>query len=174
MTEGVEGRRRQRDPFVFGIVLLVIGLIALGDQVWQPTEDVGGWIVLAIGVGLLAAFAYTRQYGYLVPGGIFSGIGAGILVSQTWAVKGSEAEGGIIVLGLGLGFLAVWVIGELAGVGRRQWWPLVPGAILGAVGGALVIGGQAVRLLDYWGVILVAAGLFLMWRTWADRTQLHR
>lgn len=169
MTEVVEGPRRRRDPFVFGIVLVVIGLVAVGDQLWQPTADIGGLVMLAIGLGLVAAFAYTRQYGYLVPGGIVTGIGAGVLVSQTWTVKGSEAEGGVVTLGLALGFFAIWAIAEAVHLERRHWWPIVPGTILGIVGSALLVGGDAVRVLDYWGIGLVVVGLFVMWRTWADR-----
>jgi hypothetical protein len=34
------------------------------------------------------------------------------------------------------------------------------------VGGALIIGDQAVQLLDYWGVLVVAPGLIVRWRGW--------
>ena len=174
MTDVVRGPRIERDHFVFGIVLVVLGLIALVGQVWKPNEDVGGWVVMAIGLGFLAAYIYTRQYGYLVPAGIMTGLGAGIVVSKslTWTTK--DAEGGAVVLGLGLGFLGIWAIGELLRVDRNRWWPVIPGTILGIVGTALLIGGQAVQALDYWGVILVGIGLLIMWRTWADRNPAPR
>ncbi len=168
MTEPPQAMdRRSRDRVVLAIVLIVIGLGGLAAQVIQPTEALGGWIVLLIGVGLLAAFAFTRQHGYLIPGGIMSGLGAGILASSSLTLTG-EQTGGVIVLGLGAGFLAIWVIGAAMRVSENHWWPLIPGLILAAIGVVLVIGGPAVNLLDYWGLVIVAIGLVVLWRAWTD------
>lgn len=157
-----------RDHIVFGVILMVLGAVGLGLRLVEPTTDLGGLIVLGIGLGLLGAFAYTRQYGYLVPGGIMTGIGGGILVSQSVTIASDERSGGVIVLGLGLGFVSIWVIGGLVQVSQHHWWPLIPGAILATVGSALLIGDQAVRLLDYWGVAVIAIGLFVLWRGWSE------
>jgi hypothetical protein len=70
------------------------------------------------------------------------------------------------VLGLGLGFIAIWVIALLLEGARDRVWPLIPGGILAVVGGALLIGREAVDLLDYWGVVVIAIGLLLLWRAW--------
>jgi hypothetical protein len=136
-------------------------------QYAEPRPDVGGWIVMIIGVALLGAFAYTRQYGYLIPGGIMTGLGAGIVASEVVTMT-DEAIGGVVVLGLGLGFLSIWAIGMIVHVAENHWWPLVPGGILTAVGVALVIGGQAVEILDYWGVAAIAVGLLVLARTWTE------
>ena len=157
-----------RDRIVFAIILIVVGAGGLVTQTLKPTTDIGGWIVLIIGLALLAAFAYTRSYGYLIPGGILTGLGAGIIASQALTFPNGEAKGGAILLGLGLGFLSIWVVGAIVRVAERHWWPLIPGGILVAIGGALLIGGQAVRLLDYWGVAIIALGLLVLWRVWAD------
>ena len=157
-----------RDRIVFAVILIVVGIVALASQMFELTTDVGGWIVMVIGLGLLGAFAYTRQYGYLVPGGIMTGLGAGIISSEAFTFATDEASSGAIVLGLGLGFLAIWVIGAVVRVAQHHWWPVIPGGILAVVGGALLIGGQAVDLLDYWGVAVIAVGLFVLWRAWAE------
>jgi hypothetical protein len=157
-----------RDRIVFGTILLGLGFLGLALQLLEPRADLGGLIVLGIGVGLLGAFAYTRQYGYLVPGGIMTGIGSGILVSQSVSFTSDEGTGGVIVLGLGLGFVAIWVIGALVQVSQHHWWPLVPGTILAIVGGALLIGDRALWLLDYWGVAVIAVGLLVLWRGWVE------
>jgi hypothetical protein len=161
----------ERDQMVFAIVLIAIGLIGVVTQVWKPSADLGGWVVLVIGLGFLAAFASTRRYGYSIPGGIMTGLGAGIVVSQavTWAT--SEGEGGAVVLGLGLGFLSILLLQRFAPEVRNTWWPLIPGGILTAVGAALFIGGQAVELLDYWGIAVVAVGLVVLWRAFTARGQ---
>lgn len=156
-----------RDRMAVAVILIVVGLAGLVGQVLDIQANMGGLIVTLIGVGFLAAFAFTRTYGYLVPGGIMTGLGVGIAASEGLALS-DEQTGGAVVLGLSLGFLAVWVIGLLVRVERHHWWPIIPGGILGVIGGALLIGGQAVNLLDYWGVVIVAIGLIVLWRAWAD------
>jgi hypothetical protein len=156
-----------RDQIVFAVVLIVVGVAGLASRVWQPTADIGGWIVALIGLGLLGAFAYTRLYGYLVPGSIMTGIGLGIVASQAIKFATDEGEGGAVVLGLGVGFLGIWAIGTLVHVAQHHWWPLIPGGILAAIGTALLMGGGAIEALDYWGVILVAIGVIVIIRAWA-------
>lgn len=157
-----------RDQLVFAVVLIVVGIAALAARVLEPTASVGGWIVAVIGLGLLGAFAYTRQYGYLVPGGILTGLGIGIVAQQSLTFASEEGSGGAVVLGLGLGFVSIWVIGMLVHLAQHHWWPLIPGGILTTVGTALLIGGGAVELLDYWGIALVAIGLFVVWRAYVQ------
>ena len=157
-----------RDRVVFAIILIVVGAVGLASQVFDLSTSMGGWIVLIIGLGLLGAFVYTRQYGYLIPAGIMTGLGAGIIASESLTFTDDQTKGGAIVLGLGLGFLAIWVIGAVMSVEKNHWWPVIPGGILAVIGGALLIGGQAVDLLDYWGVIIIVVGLFVLWRAWVE------
>lgn len=153
---------------VLAIILIVVGLGGLATQVLKPATDVGGWIVMIIGVGLLGAFAYTRKYGFLVPGGIMTGLGAGIICSEAFTFATNEAASGSIVLGLGLGFLSIWVIGAIVRVAQHHFWPIIPGGILAVVGGALLIGNEAVAVLDYWYVAVIVIGLLLLWRAMAE------
>ena len=165
MSQMAQGAGRgARDQIIFAIILIVMGVAGLLARVWQPTGDVGGWIVAVIGLGFLGAFFYTRRYGYLVPGGIMTGLGAGIVASQSFTWITGESEGGAVVLGLGAGFLSIWAIGALVQPPEHHWWPLIPGGILATVGTALLIGGGAIRALDYWGLILVAIGLVVIAR----------
>jgi hypothetical protein len=158
----------RRDPMVIGVILIAVGAIALIGQLVPLPASLGSWIVLAIGLAFLGAAVATRRYGLLVPGGIMTGLGAGIVASEALAFATDEATGGVITLGLGLGFVSIWVIGILLRAEPNHWWPLVPGGILTAVGGALVIGGRAIDLLDYWGVIAIAVGVLVIWRALAD------
>jgi hypothetical protein len=157
-------RSGPRDQVVFAVILIVVGLVGLASQYLKPSPELGAWVVLVIGLTFLGAFAYTRRYGFLVPGGIMAGLGVGILASELGALTG-EQTGGVVVLGLGLGFLSIWVIGGLTKVGSHLW-PTVPGIILSAVGVALLVGGLAVDILDYWGVVAVAMGAILLVRAW--------
>ena len=168
MTDIAHGpNTNQRDRIVFAVILIAVGVGALVLQYVETRPGAGGWVVLLIGLALVGAFLYTHQYGYLIPGGIMTGLGAGIVVSESVAMT-DEASGGAVVLGLGLGFVSIWAIGSLMRLTERHWWPLIPGGILSVVGSALLIGGQAVDMLDYWGVILVVIGLIVIGRVWFE------
>ncbi len=161
MTGMAHGARSNpREGIVFAIILIAVGVGALALQV---VPDAGAWIILLIGLGLLAVFAVVREYGALVPGGIMTGLGAGILASQGLALE-NEATGGVIVLGLGLGFISIWVIGALFHVAEHHPWPLVPGGILSVIGVSLLAGGQAVEFMRFWPVAVIAIGLIVLWR----------
>lgn len=170
MSNATHGAARgNRDQLVFAVILIVVGAIGLVARFWQPTPDIGGWIVAAIGLGFLGAFAFTRQYGYLVPGGIMTGLGLGIAVSQAVSWVTDEGEGGAVVLGLGLGFIGITVIGTLMKLDKPTWWALIPGGILATIGTLLLVGGGAVELLDWWGIVLIGIGLIVVWRAFANR-----
>ncbi len=154
-------RTGPRDQLVFAVILIVIGIAGFILQATEGRVDVGGIIVLLIGLGLLGAFAYTRQYGYLIPGGIMTGLGAGIAL-QDLQVMSAESSGGVIVLGLGLGFLSIWVIGGVVRVAQHHWWPIIPGGILTAIGALLIIGSEAQGVLDYWYIVLIAVGVVVL------------
>jgi len=48
---------------------------------------------------------------------------------------GGLSSGGWILLGLGAGFIGIWLLALLLKL-SSHWWPLVPGFVLLAVGGA--------------------------------------
>lgn len=159
----------ERDQVVLAVVLIAIGLIGVVSQLWQPSPDIGGWIVLVIGLASLAVFATTRRYGFAIPAGVLTGLGVGIVASRSLAWATSEGEGGAVVLGLGLGFLSIIALQSFATEVRNGWWPAIPGGILSVVGAALLVGGQAVQLLDYWGIAVVVIGLLVLWRAFSTR-----
>ena len=148
--------QRSRDPLVGGLVLVVIGAALL---VAQFAPDLGRYVVLIIGLGLLAVFAVNRAYGALVGGSIVTGVGVGVVLATTFS--GDEA-GAAMLISLGSGFLFIWLASYLLRLQERHFWPLVPGTILVSIGAALPIGGRATDLISYWPVLLIAFGLILM------------
>jgi hypothetical protein len=91
-----------------------------------------------------------------------------VLLSQTLFVgTPGQTQGGIVVFGLALGFLMItplcYVVAHTA-----PWWPAIPGGILFVVGLALLIGGQAMVVLDVlgvlWPVVLIVIGAMLLLR----------
>jgi hypothetical protein len=158
MTESP--RRESRDAIVWGVLLVAIGGGAFALQFFP---DVGSVVVLAIGLALLVVFAFLRRYAALVPGAIMTGLGAGIFAADIGLFRGVDT-GGVIVTGLGMGFITIWVVSSLTNVEGHHPWPLVPGTILTTVGVALVLGGVFEELILLWPLILVGLGVIILAR----------
>jgi hypothetical protein len=154
MTHGVS--HDARGPLVFGLVLVVIGIAGL---VGMAFPQAGGLVVLAIGLGMLVLFLATRAYGWLIPGGIVTGLGAGIAVAEYGNVS---EDGGVIVAGLGLGFLSIWILGSLFRLRENHPWPLVPGAILVTIGASLWLQNATSIDVELWPLLLIVLGLVVI------------
>lgn len=136
-----------------GAVLIAVGL---AFYALQRVEGLGGEIVLAVlGLAFLAGYLWRRAYPLLVPAGILLGLTAGIYLDDVLA---PSIEG--VLLGLGCGFLFIWLV-SLAYERRNVWWPLFPG-------GALVLFSLPVteewaeRLFEHWPLLLVGVGVLLV------------
>ena len=153
-------RRRGIDPgsLVSGVVVAVVGVLLL---VAQSRDLVGQYIPLLVGAILLVAFFFTKQYGFLVPGAIITAVGVGtVLVAN----DPSGTRGPLFLVALGLGFVSIWVLGQLFHIPENHWWPLVPGGILMVIGAVALLGGEAQHFLDYWPLVLVIIGVGLVAR----------
>jgi len=142
-----------------GVILIAVGATLFAVQLLHLDADV---IVLVIGLVFASAFAATRRYGLLIPAGIMTGLGAGILLEDIGA-KGEPA-----MLGLGLGFLAIYAA-DLMTTGARapgRWWPLIPGAIITVIAGASgTFGQEGARAIEQgWPILLIAVGAWLLLR----------
>ena len=134
------------------LILLGLGLFAL-----QFVEGLGAAVIFfLIGGAFVAGYLYRRAYGLLIPGCILLGIGLGSVGEES-----ALAFGDMSSLGLGVGFVAIYVI-ALVYEGRSSWWPLIPGGILIVTG--LASGNASMqRLLSVgWPLILVFVGLLIL------------
>ena len=142
-----------RQKFTAGVVLVLFGL---GFYLVQRLETIGSEVImLIIGAAFLVAYFYQKAYGLLIPACVLLGLGAGNILQDRywWANDG-------IQLGLGVGFLAIYVIARLY---ERQshWWPLIPGAVLVIVGVPKTA--RIFRFLyENWPLILVAIGIIVL------------
>lgn len=151
MTANPTEHRRER-RVAAGFVLALVGLALFWLNVSQgPTEAV---VMAAAGAVFLALYFAGRGYGMLIPGCILLGLGLGELADRVW-------WGDYRQLGLGLGFVAIYVIDHLR-QGRSHWWPLIPGVIitLSALGAEFSSIRNAVE--KGWPLILVIIGAALM------------
>jgi hypothetical protein len=142
-----------------GVLLVVVGVTLFAVQLLDLDADV---IVLVIGLVFALAFAATRRYALLIPAGILTGLGSGIVLEDV-GVRGEP-----VVLGLGLGFLAIYAADVLSSGARApgRWWPLIPGAILTIIAGAeSTFGAEGARVIQQaWPVVLIVAGAWLLLR----------
>jgi hypothetical protein len=156
-----------RNRMVVGVMLVVIGLMALalqfinlGNLVWLVF---GGLAFVFIATGII-----TRTFGLVIPGGILAGLGLGIfLMQQPLAALDGANEGGIFLVAFAAGWGLIALLSPLTGEGF-QWWPLIPGGIIGAVGLALLSGDFGISILQFvgylWPVALIVGGLYLLLR----------
>ncbi len=143
-----------------GAIFVTIGTVLLAVQLFGVNGNV---VVLAIGLAFAVGYAATRTYGLLIPAGILTGLGSGILL-ESYFTRMTEP----VVLGLGLGFLAIYVVDALVtgAVGMARWWPLIPGGILTTVAAANgAFGSQGATAVEmWWPVVLILVGAFLLLR----------
>lgn len=148
----MEGQTRRR--VVAGTVLVVIGAGLLVLQLLEGASQ-AGWL-LFLGALFIAGHIYRQTYGFLVAGGILMGVGLGQLGEETL-----DIGSGVGSIGLGLGFIAIYVIDRLNREGA-PWWPLIPGGIL-LVTGIADLGGPLADAMDYvWPAALIIVGLALL------------
>jgi hypothetical protein len=150
---------RDRSGWLPGVILIVVGATLFAVQLLHLDADV---VVLIIGLVFASAFAVTRRYGLLIAAGILTGLGVGIVLEDV-GFAGEPA-----MLGLGLGFLAIFAVDALTSGARERgrWWPLIPGTIITVIAGARgTFGPQGARAIEQgWPILLVALGAWLLLR----------
>lgn len=153
-----------------GLALIVVGLLVLLANTTQ-SELLGLMFMPGLGIALLAYGLYTREYGFVVPGGIVTGLGLGILFAVRILTLEGTGTAGVIMLGLAAGFLAISVFSPYVGKPFFSW-PIIPAGIIGLIGVMLLVGGVMLDVLAFvsnaWPIFLVAAGLLVIF--WPRRT----
>lgn len=151
-----------------GLVLIGLGVLF---GIVQLTGVGGEAVVAVIGGGLLVGYAVTRHYGYLVPGGILTGLGIGII----WQAMVLNDAGGAVLVGLGAGFLSIYLVDTLVRRDRALWWPVIPGGITLTIGLVLETGrgGTLAGAALLWPIFLVVIGGALLLRQLGARPATH-
>lgn len=143
-----------------GLILVAIGLAVLAAEYFALTDAV---VLGSIGAVFLIAYAFTRRYGFLVPGMILAVGAVGVGLQDS----GNDPSGGLVGLAFGAGFLGIYIVDAFVRDGSR-WWPLVPGTILTLVGAnALVEGTLATDVVARLSpLVLVIAGVVILFAAW--------
>jgi hypothetical protein len=155
--------QQRRGGLIGGLILILLGIVFLVQQLYP--DLIGGWVFLVgLGVIFLLAYAFSRQYGFLIPGCIFVGLGVPVALLETNTLAEAD-NGGIVVLGLGLGFVAIWLVDMLVERGRPGgWWPLIPGGILTLVGAGILAENLSylAAIGKWWPLLLILLGLWII------------
>jgi len=135
-----------------GLLLILIGLGILAMNLFR-IRLVGPLILALVGAAFLVGYFSRRLYGLLIPGCLLLGLALGSAGESVLKVE-------ITVLGLGLGFLAIYGI-DLLYRRSTHWWPLIPGGILVLVGLTRFPGWSILPNIA-WPLVLIVLGFLLL------------
>jgi hypothetical protein len=134
--------KQNRRQLAIGAALVVLGVVLVALLFLEGSSEAESLFLIGlflIGGVFVAGYLYSRAYGLLIPGCILLGLGLGPLVGGgpvdvefgpgIQVTISSFGEDTFVLLGLGVGFVAIYVI-PLVYQGRSHWWPLIPGLIL--------------------------------------------
>jgi len=147
-------QRRDTAAMTFGAVLVVVGAVLLGGR-FNDVVAAGG-PALWIGLGFLTWWAFSGNYGLLVPAGVLTGLGVGLMLDNV------VFYGNPVALGLGVGFLAIYALDSLRRRRSSSWWPLVPGALLVIVGLLQNTSGWDSLGELGWPLVLIVIGIIII------------
>ena len=107
---------------VAGTVLIVLGVLAfLVQQMDGFRESIP---LLLAGAVFVILYFTKKKSGFLIPGCILLGLSVGEVVGNNVNWLGDMSS-----IGLGLGFIAIYVITFIFEE-KSHWWPLIPGGFL--------------------------------------------
>ena len=150
-------------PGLVGQVAAGLALIALGGVLLflerLESGAHGHLLFILIGGVFVAGYLYKRAFGLLIPGALLLGIGGGLAFEDLHS--GPFVDGDNVALGLGLGFILIYVA-SLLYERQNRWWPLIPGGFL--VIASLPDFVWVDDVLDFWPVAVMAVGVLLLFR----------
>lgn len=149
-----------RGRLIPGLILILLGIALLLKEYFEVGP---GLILIFVGLVFLVPYVFTRWYGMLVPGLLLLGLGIGLLLE-----RGTRTDV-TTPLGLGLGFIAIFVV-DFAVRRVLRWWSLIPGGVLVIVGIADAFPEAQLWLQKGWPVLLIALGLLLLSAEFKPRT----
>ena len=158
-VETTDAPLSRRDRIAAGVALIAIGLLVTASQLF--TVNLEGWVFMgALAAIFLAWGLFTRSFGLIIPGGVLGGIGFGAFLTSLPGTGDS-----VFLLGFAAGWALISLLSTITAE-RIQWWPLIPGGIIAAVG-VLVMAGEAgqnvLTVLGFaWPLVLVAAGVAIL------------
>ncbi len=147
-------KNERKGQIIAGIILILVGLSISGLRLFVGFHQ--NSFMLLLGGLFIAAYFYKDSYGLLIPGCLITGLGLG---SSTYGFFWNFPH--LNTLGLGIGFLGIYVIDRL-NKGKTLWWPLIPGGILLVAGLSFKPFSMWSFIHVGWPVILIVLGLWII------------
>jgi len=107
-------------------------------------------------------------YGAIVGGMVVAWLGF-LLLLQNMGFIGPEDMGGYFLLGIGAILILRGLLAHVEGEGAESTGYLAGGGVLALLGAGILF-----DLRDWWALILIAAGLFLVFKGVSERTRTPR
>ena len=157
LEKKINTRRNHR--IAGGVILIIFGAATL----LQRWFDIGNYIVMLLGLGMLAWGSVSRRTGWIIPGGVLTGIGLGILAMEgPWQFPAVD-QNGVFLLCFALGWFLITILTAIFTC--AQWWALIPGGIMALIGGSILVTNGSIRWEDLnlvYAVILISVGVVLL------------
>jgi len=137
------------------VMLVVAAIVFFAEGRGFPDYLVGTFVLFSIGLPFLAVFLRDRAHGWaLIPAYVMFSIGLIIPLAEL-NLDGNYVAA-YVMFAIALPF---WVVYARD---RTQWWALIPGGIMVAIGGSLLLAEQLFRYLL--PAAIIAAGLWILVR----------
>ncbi len=162
----------RRPPIILGIILVLAGLWMLGRELGWPlfaSDVIWPWLIAALGIVFWVRYiVFTPRSsddvfwgtGAILAGGFLLAWRNGLLLA---GLHGWGELWPMIPLILGISALVQWIFSI------RDWGALIFGISAGAVGAVglaytsgLITGAQALKIAQFWPVVLILAGIGLV------------
>jgi hypothetical protein len=172
---------KRRGSFTFGFLLILLGgwflAVQFIPEIGDWMEKIADWPIWIIGPGLIFIFAglISGVVDLMIPGSIISGIGLILHYQnvtgdwQSWSYAWALI---IVFVGIGV-FLANLFKGNVRQAFAEGGPPFMTGAIMFLIFGSMFRAafGQSPLLGDYWPVLLMVAGLWLLIKPFFRRSR---
>jgi hypothetical protein len=184
-TLAVVDVNRELSPWVWVAALAVAGLVAFGFFLAAPGDWgllIGAYVLEAV-AGLIALVELSILQDEIIATYVLAAIGLPFLVvflrdrAQWWAVIPAYA---LLAVGVMVGLVGQGLIDELLipayvmfaiaipffvayGLNNRNWWGLIPGGIMAAIGAAFLLAEAQAELVV--PAFLILVGIWMLVRT---------
>ena len=150
-------KKSEKGKLIAGLILVLLGLSLSGINIFAGFGE--NLFLLLLGGLFIAWYFYKNAYGLLIPGCILAGLGLGSFGSNIFWSSPHQST-----LGIGIGFIAVYVI-DLLNNGKTHWWPLIPGGIMTVSSLAKGPFGFRNFFKIGWPIIIIILGLWIIARS---------
>jgi hypothetical protein len=146
-------------------------LLGTGTCLFMSNRSILDFVLftgVGLGLALLGWGIVAKLLGLIIPGTIIITTAPGIAIS--WRIPGTVSvlsQTGIMLIWFSLGWALITVCSRVI-TDTFIWWPLIPGAVLAAVGTSLYIGGNPIAASGFvnnsaaMGVLIFGVYLFLI------------